>query len=114
MILRPACPLNRQPFTHYGDGARGNGGQPFTLVRHARLCHGADMSAKELVAELSNLNRPELEEVDARLHELLGDNRGTVSKSWGEALLELAGSAQGLPDDLAHNHDHYLHGAARR
>jgi hypothetical protein len=30
------------------------------------------------------------------------------------ALLDLAGKASGLPPDLAENHDHYLHGTAKR
>lgn len=72
------------------------------------------MSAQEIIAELSNLSLPDLENVDARLHELLRSHGSTISKSWGEALLELAGTAQGLPGDFAHNHDHYLHGAPRR
>ena len=29
-------------------------------------------------------------------------------------LLKLAGTAKGLPADLARNHDHYAHGAPRR
>ena len=72
------------------------------------------MSTQEIIAQLPNLTRPELEEVDAHLHELLCRNRGTATKSWGEALLEVAGTAQGLPKDLAQNHDHYLHGVPRR
>ena len=72
------------------------------------------MSAQEIIAELPNLTRPELEKVDAHLHELLCRNRATSSKSWGEALLEVAGTARGLPNDLAQNHDHYLHGTPRR
>ena len=72
------------------------------------------MSAQEIIIELSNLSRPELEQVDARLHELLRDGRGASSKPWGEALLELAGSAKGLPHDFAHDHNHYLHGTPRR
>ena len=31
----------------------------------------------------------------------------------GEALLEVAGTAEGLPRDMARNHDHYLHGTPR-
>jgi hypothetical protein len=31
-----------------------------------------------------------------------------------EKLLELAGTARGLPPDLAENHDHYLHGTPKR
>jgi hypothetical protein len=30
-----------------------------------------------------------------------------------DRLLELAGTAEGLPPDLARNHDHYLHGTPR-
>ena len=72
------------------------------------------MSTQQIIAELPKLNRAELEQVDARLHELLQRSSGTSSKPWGEALLEVAGTAEGLPPDLAHNHDHYLHGAPRR
>jgi hypothetical protein len=59
------------------------------------------MSAQEIIAELPKLTRPELEELDAHLHELLCRNRATSTKSWGEALLKVAGTAQGLPNDLA-------------
>ena len=72
------------------------------------------MSAQEIIADLSNLSQPELEHVNLRHHELLRSQGSTLSKSWGEALLEVAGTAQGLPGDLAHNHDHYLHGTPRR
>ena len=72
------------------------------------------MSAQEIIAELSNLSGPELKEVDAKLHELLRAPSGSSQKPWGEALSELAGTAAGLPSDLAHNHDHYLHGSPKR
>ena len=32
----------------------------------------------------------------------------------GQRLLKYAGKAVGLPPDSARNHDHYLHGAAKR
>ena len=32
----------------------------------------------------------------------------------GEILLKHAGKAQGLPEDLAEQHDHYLHGTPKR
>jgi hypothetical protein len=32
----------------------------------------------------------------------------------GEALLKLAGTAVGLPEDMAAQHDHYLHGTPKR
>ena len=72
------------------------------------------MSAQDIIAELPNLSRPELEKVDAQLRQLLHGTCGTSTKSWGEALLEVAGTAQGLPADFAQNHDHYLHGTPRR
>ena len=72
------------------------------------------MSAQEIIAELPNLSRPELEQVDSKLHQLLRSNGATSTKGWGDALLEVAGTAEGLPSDFAHNHDHYLHGASRR
>jgi hypothetical protein len=70
------------------------------------------MNARAILEELPNLDRRELEEVDAKVRELLG--RAKV-KHWGDALAEVAGSVtEGLPEDFALNHDHYLHGAARR
>jgi hypothetical protein len=72
------------------------------------------MSAQEIIAELPGLSPSELEQVDARLRELLKGEPGSSSKNWGEALREIAGTAQGLPSDLARNHDHYLHGTPRR
>ena len=35
-------------------------------------------------------------------------------KTLSEALLEFAGVAEGLPTDMAENHDHYLHGVPKR
>lgn len=32
----------------------------------------------------------------------------------GEMLMEFAGAAQGLPTDMAENHDHYLHGLPKK
>ncbi len=72
------------------------------------------MSAQEIIAELPKLTQPELERVDVKLRELLRTNGGNSSRSWGAALLEIAGTAEGLPPDFAHNHDHYLHGTTRR
>jgi len=72
------------------------------------------MSTQDIIAELPKLTRGELEQVDAHLHELLHGRTAVSQKSWGEALLQLAGSAQGLPQDFAHQHDYYLHGGPRR
>ena len=73
------------------------------------------MSTQEIIAGLSRLDRSDLQQVDARLHELLQDTAaGQRGGSWGEALAEVVGSARNLPADFAHNHDYYLHGAAKR
>lgn len=72
------------------------------------------MSVSEIVTELLKLNRPELEAVDAKVHELLGRKGDQPHNHWGQALAELAGTAEGLPEDYALNHDHYLYGAAKR
>ena len=37
-----------------------------------------------------------------------------AASSLGEALLKHAGKAQGLPEDMAAQHDHYLHGTPKR
>ncbi len=72
------------------------------------------MSAAEIITELPKLSPAELEQVEAKLHQLLRDKRGGDTRSWGEALREVAGTAEGLPSDFAYNHDHYLHGTPRR
>jgi hypothetical protein len=72
------------------------------------------MSKQEILAEVPNLTRSDLEQVDVCLHELLGQTGGKSPKFWGEALLEIAGTAQGLPADYAHNHDYYLHSTIKR
>lgn len=38
----------------------------------------------------------------------------TQTRPVGEVLLEWAGKGVGLPEDLAQNHDHYLHGLPKR
>jgi len=34
--------------------------------------------------------------------------------TWGEVFGDLIGAVEGLPSDLARNHDHYIHGAPKR
>ncbi|CAA9418935.1 MAG: hypothetical protein AVDCRST_MAG64-2754 [uncultured Phycisphaerae bacterium] len=34
--------------------------------------------------------------------------------TWAEVLKEVIGKAEGLPSDLARNHNHYLHGSPKR
>jgi hypothetical protein len=75
------------------------------------------MSAQEIIAELSKLDRKELERVNAQLCELLaaakrdGQSR---QESIGKILLEFAGKAENLPADYSINLDHYLHGLPKR
>ena len=87
------------------------------------------MSAQEIIAELSKLKPEELRLVKARLEMLAGttpvkDKRvnsghsGKASHPRNESLadfvLRVAGTAEGLPPDLAENHDHYLYGTPKR
>jgi DNA-binding transcriptional MerR regulator len=74
------------------------------------------MSAQEIIAELSKLDRKELERVDAQLHELLGvaQRKKGAQKSLRETLLHFAGKAEGLPTDYSTNLDHYLYGLPKR
>ena len=37
-----------------------------------------------------------------------------ATASLGQELLKFAGVVQGLPSDMARNHDHYLHGRPRQ
>ncbi|HEU0040222.1 MAG TPA: hypothetical protein VFR76_13215 [Verrucomicrobiae bacterium] len=68
------------------------------------------MSAQEIIAELPKLKPEELRLVKAKVDDLARTKRRTI----GEALLEIAGTAEGLPRDMARNHDHYLHGTPRQ
>jgi len=75
------------------------------------------MSARDIIDELPRLTMAELLEVEKRLRELQKRPAATAPDApvrWGEALLEIAGTAEGLPPDFAENHDHYLHGAPKQ
>jgi hypothetical protein len=75
------------------------------------------MSAREIIEELPRLTPAELLEIENRLRELqMQKSAGPsgASPHWGDALLEIAGTAEGLPPDFAENHDYYLHGAPKR
>jgi hypothetical protein len=74
------------------------------------------MSTQEIIAELSKLDRKELERVDAQLHKLLEPAPGKrqPEKRLRDVLLQFAGKAQGLPPDYSTNLDHYLYGLPKR
>jgi hypothetical protein len=72
------------------------------------------MSLQEIITELTKLSREELAQVDLKVHEPLEETRRADGQSWGQALMEVAGTVQDLPADYAENHDHYLHGRPRR
>lgn len=38
----------------------------------------------------------------------------TPESTLGQRLMKFAGAADGLPADLARNHDHYIHGTPRK
>lgn len=42
------------------------------------------------------------------------EERPKAASPLGEALMRLAGTAVGLPEDMAAQHDHYLHGTPKR
>lgn len=71
------------------------------------------MSAQEIIAELSKLQPDELQRVKAKLHEMETSAHPEPRTGWGQALLEIAGTADDLPADLSINHDHYLYGTAK-
>ena len=33
--------------------------------------------------------------------------------TWGEVFQDLIGAVEGLPEDMAENHDHYIHGSPK-
>jgi hypothetical protein len=68
------------------------------------------MSAQEIIAELPKLKPEELRLVKAKVDDLARAERRTI----GKVLLEFAGTAEGLPRDMARNHDHYLNGTPRQ
>jgi hypothetical protein len=88
------------------------------------------MSAQEIIAELPKLKREELQLVKAQLDALVAGTSGiqkaselgrSVEPSVGvgkerlaDFLLRVAGTAEGLPEDMAKNHDHYLYGMPKR
>jgi hypothetical protein len=38
----------------------------------------------------------------------------TDNATWGEVVEDFIGKAEGLPKDMARNHDHYIHGAPKK
>jgi hypothetical protein len=48
------------------------------------------------------------------LTKAINGKKAGQAKTLGQRLLKFAGSAKGLPSDMARNHDHYIHGAPRR
>lgn len=71
------------------------------------------MNAREIIAELPKLTQQELIQVQEKAKEL-ASGPAREHQALSEALLQFAGSAEGLPSDLAENHDHYLHGVRKR
>jgi hypothetical protein len=71
------------------------------------------MSAQEIIEELPKLKPEELQQVKASLAEL-EKQQGPAKHSVWDAVLEVAGKAEGLPPDFSINHDHYIHGTPKR
>jgi non-ribosomal peptide synthetase component E (peptide arylation enzyme) len=64
------------------------------------------VSVQEIIAELPKLRPDEFLLVRQKVEDLAKAKVRTI----GQALLELAGTAEGLPRDMARRHDHYLYG----
>jgi hypothetical protein len=41
-------------------------------------------------------------------------SRASAEPSWAEVLIDVIGKAEGLPSDMARNHNHYIHGSPKR
>ncbi len=74
------------------------------------------MSASDIIAELPRLRVDELAALQSELEEEIRRrcHGGATEPSGTDFLLQIAGTADGLPPDLAQNHDHYLYGTSRR
>ncbi len=72
------------------------------------------MSTREIIAELPRLSPAELALVRSKVEEALKERSAAGGPAGTGFLLQMAGTADGLPPDLADNHDHYLYGAPRR
>jgi hypothetical protein len=59
------------------------------------------------------LDQPQKLPEGARIEVVIKSNPEAASKL-GEKLLRHAGKAVGLPEDMAAQHDHYLHGVPKR
>ena len=46
--------------------------------------------------------------------EVLPTGEDLSEPTWAEVFKDVIGKAEGLPPDMARNHDHYLHGAPKR
>jgi len=69
------------------------------------------MSATAIIDELPHLSPDELVLIKDKVDEALKSRGPTADDDF---LIRVAGSAEGLPPDLAANHDHYLYGLPRR
>jgi len=38
----------------------------------------------------------------------------SAGPTWAEVFKDVSGKAEGLPADMARNHDHYIHGAPKK
>ena len=78
------------------------------------------MSTMQIFAELPKMSPADRRRLQRRLLELEAEVAAPSSPPtpgadtvWS-ALMALSGKAEGLPADLSAQHDHYLHGTAKR
>ena len=70
-----------------------------TQAANSNPLEKTQMSLQEIITGLTKLSWEELAQVDLKLHELLEEKPRTGGPSWGQALLEVAGTVEGLPVD---------------
>lgn len=71
------------------------------------------MSAQEIMAELPKLTPEELRQVQHKIEELIPRENVDAESVW-DVFERFAGTAKGLPADMAANHDHYLYGTPKK
>ena len=65
---------------------------------------------------LSNpVGLPDGTDVEVEVRPVAGATQAGLNEpTWGEVFADVAGTVEGLPADMADNHDHYIHGAPKK
>jgi len=69
------------------------------------------MSVQEMIEELPKLTPDEVRLLAEKLREVEAAMNHPAPQPWGGDLIEILGTTDDLPEDMASNHDHYLYGS---